>query len=179
MTQKIKIGLREREVGTTKAKSLDDSIELSKKIDPYHEIESVAASQSGVTSTSGMSADIIDHSWRFITTPPPKTKEMAKPKLAPEEAEDVLRKIDSILESPDWDKKLLIKYSDTIAEEVNSLLRIKEKEKDVEGVSHLSKSLASLFRAVHKAIGDKDKEMSTKYGLYASFWDLKANLTKE
>lgn len=173
MAEKTKIDLREQQASITNAKAIDDSLELGKGEELYEE------SEFNATSTEGVSADFVDHSWRFFITPPkPKTEESARPRATFNEAENLLREIDEILER-DWNESELLEQSDSVAAKISSLLATKEKERDSEAVSQLSQLLAKLYKSVQKAFRGKNKEISTKYSLYASFWELRANLSKE
>ena len=124
------------------------------------------------------------HSWNgdsssrhYIPLIPYRRKRESHPTL-PIGEQDIVVKIKYINERRDWNQAELLQYDNKLAGDIHALLVIKEKEKDKEITSRLASMIADIYQSVQRELKDKNEDLSVQYGLYASFWNLRATLTK-
>jgi len=93
--------------------------------------------------------------------------------------DDIYKSIKEIMEKKDWGETKLIKYSNLIAENLNTILEKEEKKNNYTEVSKISELFSELYHNLYEVLSAKNIKDIANYKLYSSFWELKSNLNKK
>ena len=168
------IDLEKEKRSITKEEKSGDSVDLEESSSyGLPEIHSATSA----TSTQGCEFEVTNGSYEFsIPTKKPVKTERKKPRLI--ESEDLLGEVASILKRDDLNDEALIAYSSEVAEKINSLFLKRENQKRYSEAIGLAKLLVQLYANVQTLFkARKNLDLSTQYGLYSSFWELRSNLS--
>lgn len=92
--------------------------------------------------------------------------------------ETFINDVDSLLKKS-WSEAEILKEIECLSEKINASLTEEELKKNYKEVSNLSLLMSKLYKNAHELLLTLNRELSTTYNMYSSFWWLKSSLSDE
>ncbi len=171
MTKSIDINVQKEVISQTRQDEPKDTISIS---DAYKSDSGVLSTPSE-TFTDGRSFTIVGKTITFAI-PHHKQIDKVEPKYAVTGTlHDLDVEVEAISQRANLDEAVIIQQSIQLAEKIHVLMSNKEAEGNVKEASLLAKLMSKLYDNLHLALKDRNEILSTRYKMFASFWELRSN----